>query len=190
MNYAERIRAVHRELGIPPDYATSRGLALQIEATFLVAAGTTPEGRELRLTPETWAAWQQLGAAAVGDGVPLQLLSGFRGVDRQAEIIRRKLGAGQRIEDILRVNAAPGYSEHHTGRAVDIGTPDAPPLEESFAGTAAFRWLDAHASRFGFQLSYPRDNAHGIAFEPWHWCWQEAAGREELLATKRHKNRA
>jgi D-alanyl-D-alanine carboxypeptidase len=176
MNYAERIRAVHRELGIPPDYATTRGLAVQVEATLLVAAGTTPDGRELRLTPETWAAWQQLCAAAAGEGVSLLLLSGFRGVDRQTEIIRRKLGAGQWIDDILRVNAAPGYSEHHTGRAVDIGTPDAPPLEESFAGTAAFRWLEAYAYRFGFLLSYPRDNAHGIAFEPWHWCWQNGVG--------------
>ena len=171
MTPAERICAVHRELGISPDYATTRGLALQIEATLLVAAGHTPDGRELRLTPETWAAWQQLCAAAAGEGIQLQLLSGFRGVDRQIEIIRRKLSAGQRIDDILRVNAAPGYSEHHTGRAVDIGTPNAPPLEESFAGTAAFRWLEARASQSGFLLSYARDNAQGIAFEPWHWCY-------------------
>jgi D-alanyl-D-alanine carboxypeptidase len=135
MSFAERICAVHRELGIPPDYATARRLALQIETALLVAAGPTPDGRELQLTPETCAAWQQLRAAAAGEGVQLQLLSGFRGVDRQTEIIRRKLSAGRRIDDILRVNAAPGYSEHHTGRAVDIGTPDSPPLEESFAGT-------------------------------------------------------
>jgi D-alanyl-D-alanine carboxypeptidase len=177
MGYTERIRAVHRELGIPPDYATTRGLALQVEGTLLVMAGHTPDGRELRLTPETWAAWQQLRTAAAGEGVSLLLLSGFRGVDRQTEIIRRKLGAGQPINDILQVNAAPGYSEHHTGRAVDIGTSDIPPLEESFADTAAFRWLETHAHQFGFLLSYPRDNAHGIAFEPWHWCWQNAAGR-------------
>ena len=174
MNYepcnTERIRAVHRELGIPADYATTRGLALQVEAALLVAAGHTLDGRALQLTPEAWEAWQQLRTAAAGEGVPLLLLSGFRGVDHQTEIIRRKLSAGQRIEDILRVNAAPGYSEHHTGRAVDIGTPDAPPLEESFAGTTAFRWLEAHADQFGFLLSYPRDNAQGIAFEPWHWC--------------------
>ena len=170
MSYAERIRAVHRELGIPPDYATTRGLALQVEAMLLVAAGLTADGRALQLTPEAWEAWQQLCAAAASEGVPLLLLSAFRGVDRQTEIIRRKLSAGQRINDILQVNAAPGYSEHHTGRAVDIGAPDAPPLEESFAGTTAFRWLEAHADQFGFLLSYPRDNAHGIAFEPWHWC--------------------
>jgi zinc D-Ala-D-Ala carboxypeptidase len=177
MTYAERICALHRELGIPPDYATARGLPLQIEATLLVAAGHTPDGRELRLTPEAWVAWQQLRTAAADDGVQLLLLSGFRGVERQTEIIRRKLDAGQRIDDILRVNAAPGYSEHHTGRAVDIGTPDAPPLDESFAETAAFRWLESHANGFGFLLSYSRGNAQGIAFEPWHWCWWDVAGR-------------
>ncbi|HVT32680.1 MAG TPA: D-alanyl-D-alanine carboxypeptidase family protein, partial [Rhodanobacteraceae bacterium] len=35
----------------------------------------------------------------------------------------------------------------------------------------AFAWLKRHASRFGFRLSYPRRNRHGIAYEPWHWCW-------------------
>jgi zinc D-Ala-D-Ala carboxypeptidase len=177
MTYADRICTLHRELGIPPDYATTRGLALQVEATLLVAAGHTTDGRELRLTPEAWAAWQQLRTVAASEGVSLLLLSGYRGVDRQVEIIRRRLAAGQRIGDILRVNAAPGYSEHHTGRAVDIGTPDTPPLEEGFAETAAFRWLESHAYRFGFLLSYPRGNAQGIAYEPWHWCWWAAAGR-------------
>ena len=169
MSYAERIRALHRELGIPPDYAATRGLALQVEATLLVAAGTTADGRELRLTPETWAAWQQLSAAAAGEGVPLQLLSGFRGVDRQTEIIQRKISTGQRIDDILRVNAAPGYSEHHTGRAVDIGTPGSTPLEETFENTDAFRWLQRRAATFGFRLSYARGNSQGIIYEPWHW---------------------
>ena len=186
MSYAERICAVHRELGIPPDYATTRGLALQVEATLLIAAGHTPDGRELQLTPETWEAWQQLRTVAASERVPLQLLSGFRGVVRQTEIIRRKLGAGQRIDDILRVNAAPGYSEHHTGRAVDIGTPEAPPLEESFAGTAAFRWLETHASRFGFQLSYPRGNAQGIAFEPWHWYCAASCASPPAAHRPRH----
>lgn len=75
------------------------------------------------------------------------------------------------MEDILRVNAAPGFSEHHTGRAIDIGTVDSPVLEEEFENTSAYRWLQANAQRFGFQLSYPRGNAAGIIFEPWHWCY-------------------
>ncbi|HEY4990089.1 MAG TPA: D-alanyl-D-alanine carboxypeptidase family protein, partial [Opitutaceae bacterium] len=73
-----------------------------------------------------------------------------------------------------KVNAAPGYSEHHTGRAVDIGVPDEPPLEEGFALTQAFSWLTAHAREFGFALSYACGNPQGIAYEPWHWLYADA----------------
>jgi len=110
-------------------------------------------------------------AAAADDGVVLLPLSAFRSVARQTTIIRRKLARGQAIADILRVSAVPGCSEHHTGRALDLGTPGHLGLETSFARTRAFRWLVRHAGRFGFQLSYPRRNPHGINYEPWHWCW-------------------
>jgi D-alanyl-D-alanine carboxypeptidase len=113
-------------------------------------------------------------AAAERDGIALIPVSGFRSVARQTLIIRRKLAAGQRIDAILKLVAAPGYSEHHTGRALDIGTPGQPLLEESFAGTPAFKWLRRHASRFHFTLSYPRRNPHGIAYEPWHWCYRRS----------------
>ncbi|HTH44124.1 MAG TPA: D-alanyl-D-alanine carboxypeptidase family protein [Oxalicibacterium sp.] len=44
------------------------------------------------------------------------------------------------------------------------------PTEEEFADTEAFRWLERHAARFDFKLSYPRGNALGFIYEPWHWC--------------------
>ena len=49
--------------------------------------------------------------------------------------------------------------------------------EERFARTPEFRWLKKQAGRFGFQLSYPRNNPHGIAYEPWHWCWRDPGAR-------------
>ena len=88
-----------------------------------------------------------------------------------AALFERKRARGLSVEEILTVNAAPGYSEHHGGRALDIGTPDEPPAEESFERTRAFDWLRAEAGGHGFAMSYPRDNAHGIVYEPWHWCW-------------------
>lgn len=175
MDYAARIAELNRELGLPADYAARRGLSLQPEATTLVVAGRTDDGREIQLDPAAATAWEQLRAAAAAEGIALILVSGFRSVDRQAEIIRRKRAAGQSAEQILRVNAAPGYSEHHTGCALDLGTPGEPPLEESFAATPAYRWLERHAAGFGFTLSYPRDNPHGIVYEPWHWRWQPRA---------------
>ena len=111
-------------------------------------------------------------AAAAKEGVTLLPLSAFRSVARQTFIIRRKLANGQRIADILRVNAVPGCSEHHTGHALDLGAPGHTDLEESFARTAEFRWLKEHAGKFGFHLSYPRGNPQGITYEPWHWCWR------------------
>jgi D-alanyl-D-alanine carboxypeptidase len=87
----------------------------------------------------------------------------------QADLIRKKLAAGQDIASILKVNAAPGFSEHHTGRAVDIATPGSRPLTDEFDGTRAFAWLQDHAQRHSFSMPYGRDNVYGFAYEPWHW---------------------
>ena len=164
------------ELGIPADYAARHGLLPQPEADELIRIGATTDGRELLLTPPAATAWEQMQQAAATDGIELEVVSAFRSIARQAEIIRTKLARGKTIEAILAVNAAPGYSEHHTGRALDLTTPGCAPLTEGFAETDAFHWLTQHAARFGFRLSFPRGNPHGIAFEPWHWCWAENVG--------------
>jgi D-alanyl-D-alanine carboxypeptidase len=101
----------------------------------------------------------------------LEAISGYRSHDYQLGIFERKLARGLTVDEILTVNAAPGYSEHHSGLALDIGTPDEPPAEESFERTPAFAWLRDHAAGHGFRMSYPRDNPHGIVYEPWHWAY-------------------
>lgn len=163
---------IHAALGIRRDYAVSRGLVRQCEARRLVSLGrAADDGRIVRVTPRTAAAWHRMSAAAARDGVVLFPLSGFRSVRRQAQNIRRKLAAGEAIDEILRLVAAPGYSEHHTGRAIDIGSPEDVSLEKSFARTRAFRWLQKHAVKFGFRMSYPPRNRGGFNYEPWHWCF-------------------
>ncbi len=166
--------STHRALGISADYARARKLKPHREATRVVGIGrAADDGKRIRLTPPAAAAWHRMRDAAARDGIVLLPLSGFRSVARQTKIIRRKLAAGQAIADILRLVAAPGYSEHHTGRAIDIGSPGHLDLDEHFARTVAFRWLRRRAGEFGFHLSYPRNNPHGIGYEPWHWCWRE-----------------
>ncbi len=167
--YTHRILGILRSIGIPEDYGPSRGLSLQTEAEDLATARLLPDGREIRLTPNVAEDWKDMVRAAGQEDVTLLLISGFRSVDYQRQIIERKLGRGESLDQILRINAAPGYSEHHTGRAVDIGTPGCPPLEEEFENTSAFRWLQRHAGDFGFRLSYPRFNPARIIYEPWHW---------------------
>ena len=144
--------------------------------------GRNPDGRSLRLTPAASAAWHRLQATAADQGITLIAISAFRSVARQTTIIRGKLVAGQAIGDILRYVAAPGFSEHHTGRAIDIGSSEHVELDEEFEKTKAFRWLRRRAGDFGFTLSYPRDNPHGIGYEPWHWCWHPGKLRNAVSA--------
>ncbi len=160
---------LHRDLGIPPAYASARGLPAYEEAQALVEVGPNLVGRMQRLTPRAAGRWHDMVKAAHDEDVQLLIVSGFRTHEYQAELIRKKLGSGQTIDEILCVNAAPGFSQHHTGEAVDIATPGSRPLTEDFETSEAYRWLEKHAARYGFSMTYPRDNPWGFVHEPWHW---------------------
>ena len=151
------------------DYASRSGLPLEAEPRWLAHAGFDRYRRPLWLHPDTARAWDRLHAHALRDGVVLDAISGYRSHDYQLGIFARKRARGLAVDDILTVNAAPGFSQHHGGRALDLGTPGEPPAETSFECTAAFAWLRAEAGGHGFVMSYPRDNPHGIVYEPWHW---------------------
>jgi len=172
-DYGQAVARLHRELGIPADYAERFKLALCEEASELVSIGADVSGREQRLAPRAADAWRGMHGAAAQDGIELLVVSGFRSVDYQRALIQRKLDKGRSIAEVLKINAAPGYSEHHTGRALDITTSDSQPLEVAFETTPAYAWLTKHAGEYGFRLSYPRNNPHGINYEPWHWAYQE-----------------
>ena len=165
---------LHR-LGLDEGYGERTGLALFAEPQRLEFAGFDRYRRPLWLSASAARAWRRMQAAAWPDDVALQAISGYRSHDHQLGIFERKLARGLTVDQILVVNAAPGYSEHHGGVALDISTPGQPAAEESFETTPAFAWLVQHAGRFGFRMSYPRDNPHGITYEPWHWRWHPAA---------------
>lgn len=158
-------------LGLDDGYGESTGLPLVAEPDWLALAGFDRYRRPLWLLEPAARAWRHLREAALRDGVVIEAISGYRSHDYQLGIFERKRARGQSVDDILAVNAAPGYSEHHSGRALDIGAPDEPPAEESFERTPAFAWLRNNAGGCGFVMSYPRDNLHGIVYEPWHWRW-------------------
>lgn len=162
-------------LGITHDILACKRLPYYPDARELAVAETGADGRQYLLIPAAAAAWQKMKQAAAADGIVLELVSAFRDIERQAEIIRAKLAKGMAIDTILTLSAPPGYSEHHTGRAADINTPGCEATEEPFEHTDAFRWLTRHAERFRFTLSYPRGNSLGFIYEPWHWCWQPEA---------------
>lgn len=110
--------------------------------------------------------------AARADGITLVALSGFRSAHDQEQVFfNGKAEQGEKTQERAEVSAPPGYSEHHTGYAVDVADSSKPDtnLEQSFDDTLAFRWLEANAARFNFELSFPQDNPQGVSYEPWHW---------------------
>jgi len=113
-------------------------------------------------------AYKDMERAARQDGVTLVPLSGFRSLDTQSGIFNRGgVPPAERSKSV----APPGYSEHHTGYAIDIGDANAPNthIQSSFANTGASQWLSRNARRFGFELSFDRGNCQGVTYEPWHW---------------------
>jgi zinc D-Ala-D-Ala carboxypeptidase len=170
LDYRARITAVHRELGIPADYEQRFQLPLRAEADELTPIGADIYGRPQQLATQAAQHWQAMRSQAQRDNILLLVISAFRSVDYQRGVIARKLAAGKPMEEILKVNAAPGYSEHHTGCALDLTNSGQMSLETGFETSETFAWLMQHAPHFGFRLSYPRGNRHGISYEPWHWA--------------------
>jgi D-alanyl-D-alanine carboxypeptidase len=168
-DYTRRVNALHKLLGVPRNYAL-RGLPLQREAALLVPVRDAVSGQLHLMTHATRAALLSMRSAAAVEGVNLAVRYAYRGLDDQDELICELLaGSSCTIADLLTWVAAPGYSEHHTGRALDFASI---PEDVPFQDTDAFSWLRESASHFGFTLSYLPDNPHGLVYEPWHWLHQ------------------
>ena len=165
------IRAFHEELGIPQKYAQTTTLPFHPTPDNLVDIGFDCYDRPQRLRADAAFAWLAMREAAAGDSIRLLVVSAYRSPAYQVELIRGQLDRGASIDDILSRVAAPGYSEHHSGCALDLTTPGYEAVEEEFENYPAFTWLVANAPKHGFHLSYPRDNPYGVIYEPWHWCF-------------------
>jgi D-alanyl-D-alanine carboxypeptidase len=159
------------QLGLPLDYGRTHRMRMVAEPDRLASIGEDVFGREQFLGPRAAAAWASMIEVAAQHGIKVQAVSAFRSIDYQFGIVRRKIEKGQSVERILSVSAPPGFSEHHGGHAIDVTQPGCQPLEEEFERTPAYAWLQRHAGDFGFRLSFPRGNRHGVVFEPWHWAW-------------------
>ncbi len=122
------------------------------------------------------------------DGIYLVFLSGYRSINLQNDIFYSlKSIRNQEAAERARVSAPPGYSEHSTGFAIDIGdaTQRETDFETDFENTDAFRWLIKNAAKFHFKLSFNKDNKY-IDYEPWHWRYE---GSIEALKVFEGSNR-
>ncbi|MEG4520918.1 MULTISPECIES: M15 family metallopeptidase [unclassified Microcoleus] len=141
------------------------------EAPAKDLVSVTSDG-SVKLRSSAAAKYQEMVNAAAASGIYFAPISGFRSLQDQQHVFfdvkaERRQNASKRAE----VSAPPGYSEHHTGYAIDIGDGSAPEhnLSPSFENTQAFKWLEANAVAFSFEMSFPKNNRQGVSYEPWHW---------------------
>ncbi len=112
---------------------------------------------------------------AAQKGISLKLLSGYRSINLQRNIFyENKSIRNQTAIERSRDSAPPGYSEHSTGYAIDVGDGNYPNthFEVEFEQTPAFQWMKRFASRYHFVLSFPPNNKQGVNYEPWHWRFE------------------
>ncbi len=97
--------------------------------------------------------------------VGVAIKSTYRDYDLQ-EYLFNRYAASDGIEEANRYSAKPGYSEHQTGLAFDVGW-----LTESFENSDSFEWLDDNAHKYGFILRYHKgkEEVTGYIYEPWHY---------------------
>ncbi len=119
--------------------------------------------------------FKEMQFLAAERGISLQLLSGYRSIDLQRDIFyENKSIRNQTAIERSRDSAPPGYSEHSTGYAIDVGDGNYPDthFELEFEQTPAFKFMKRFASKYHFVLSFPPNNKQGVTYEPWHWRFE------------------
>lgn len=128
------------------------------------------DGKVFKGQPLAVQSLKEMCAEAEADQVRIVVISSHRNAEFQDRLFKEAEVRHGKGKGILWL-APAGYSEHHTGYAFDLADADCPETddESSFEETEAFQWLVQNAHRFGFSISFPKDNWQGIGYEPWHW---------------------
>ncbi len=167
----------------------NNALAENYEPADLVSLNDYPLARnraDLRLRKAIMPALLEMDASARSLGLRLVYSSTYRSYAYQRDVYDRWVRQlGQAEAD--RVSARPGHSQHQLGTAIDFGS-----IDNSFADTAAGRWLYENAWLYGFSLSYPRgyEAISGYDWESWHYRYIGRAGalleREYFSGLQQH----
>lgn len=186
--------------GAPPGFDTSAHSLSNPRSIWVVVDKKRP------LQPKTWiprdlvtpavphtnvpqlrkpaaAALVTMFAAAKRDGVTLVSLSAYRSYATQQSIFERNTASLGKAKTV-QLTAKPGYSEHQTGLADDLGDGGSCDLQVCFESHRAAKWLSANSWRYGFIQRYPPGYTKitGIQVEPWHFRYIGLA-----LATEMHR---
>lgn len=135
------------------------------------------DGQTIR--KEVHEAYVDMASQAKEQGIKLIVSSSYRSYAEQEQVYKEfYYSKGQTYADAYAARA--GSSEHQSGLALDIFSPDGT-TTSTFENTEAYKWLINNSYKYGFILRYPKDKTYltGYEYESWHFRY---LGKE--LATK------
>lgn len=133
--------------------------------------------KQAEIQTPVWPYLKDMLEDALDDGVEILVASAYRSFGEQGSLkasYNVKYGSGANA-----FSADQGYSEHQLGTTLDLTTRDTGASFVGFDKTDAYTWLEENAYRYGFILSYPRNNTYYV-YEPWHWRYVGKALAKEL----------
>lgn len=143
-----------------------------------------------KLQPDVYNAFLKMQAAALKDGISIEIVSAYRSFEEQKVIWNRKynryisrgISPVAAMKKIIKYSTLPGTSRHHWGTDVDIidasaKTPINYLVEKNFSKNGVYEkmknWMDINAEKFGFYLVYTNNlNRKGFKYEPWHYSYK------------------
>lgn len=135
-----------------------------------VAIRSVSTEQESELRQPAANALENMFADAKQAGINLLLVSGYRSYGLQTNVYNNYVKTqGQSVADSQ--SARPGYSEHQTGLAADIGAGNRKcEIQACFANTKEGKWIAKSAYKYGFVIRYDdgRQTTVGYIYEPWH----------------------
>ncbi len=137
------------------------------------------KNKVVQVHSDMWKHLKDMLDTAQSQNVKIQILSGYRSFDTQAALksaYKVTYGSGAN-----KFSADQGYSEHQLGTTLDFTTDKIGSVLTGFDKTEAFKWMVDNAYKYGFVMSYPKNNAYYI-YEPWHWRFVGIS-----LSTKLHE---
>lgn len=135
----------------------------------LVHVTSTYGGNGHYMTNESFEQYKKMYTDMKVLGLNLLIRSSYRSYSYQ-ETLYNNYVINDGVKNADTYSARPGYSEHQTGLAIDVGTPSTKVLGD-FLYTEEYKWMMQNAHNYGFILRYPENavNITGYMYEPWHF---------------------
>ena len=131
---------------------------------------------DIKVEKEAYKQYKKLEKELKDEGIIIRLDSTYRSVKAQQELWDEWSADPEKgPEYVKKYVAVPGYSEHHTGLAIDVCLEKNGELiydnDEMKAEKEIFKKIHSELAKYGFILRYPegKKNITGYDYEPWHF---------------------